>query len=54
MCLGIPAKEQARHHRLFHDYSHIVDTSCEAWNFFADDKPAVASITSRDWAQVNP
>jgi transposase len=39
---------------VFHDYSHIVDKSCEAWNFFADDKPAVASITSRDWAQVNP
>ena len=29
---------------------HGVDRSCQAWNFFADDK--VASMTFRDWAQV--
>jgi hypothetical protein len=39
---------------VFHDYGHIVDKSCKAWNFFADDKEAIASITSRHWAQVNP
>ena len=29
---------------VYHDYGHIVDKSCEAWNFFADDKAAIASI----------
>lgn len=32
---------------------HIVDKCCKAWNFFASDKAAVASITSRKWAAVN-
>jgi transposase len=39
---------------VFDDYDHIVDKSCEAWNFFADDKAAIASITSRQWAEVKP
>lgn len=38
---------------VFDDYDHIVDKSCQAWNFFADDKAVVASITSRQWAEVN-
>jgi transposase len=38
---------------VFDDYGHIVDKSCEAWNFFAGDKAAITSITSRHWAQVN-
>jgi hypothetical protein len=38
---------------VFNDYGHIVDESCETWNFFADDKPAITSITFREWAQVN-
>jgi transposase len=37
---------------VYRDYGHIVDKSCEAWNFFANDKAAIASITFRDWAQV--
>jgi hypothetical protein len=32
---------------LYNDYDHIIDKSCKAWNFFADDKAAIASITSR-------
>jgi hypothetical protein len=32
----------------------IVDKSCAAWRFFADDPERVASITSRTWATVNP
>jgi hypothetical protein len=39
---------------VFNDYDHIVGKSCEAWNFFADDKAAIASITSRGWAKVKP
>jgi hypothetical protein len=39
---------------VYNDYEHIVDKSCEAWNFFADDKSAIASITIREWAQVKP
>jgi transposase len=46
-----------RHNKLaitvFDDYPDIVDKCCKAWNFFAHDKRAVASITSRHWAQVS-
>jgi transposase len=39
---------------VFNDYRDIVDKSCEAWNFFAGDKPAITSITVREWAEVKP
>ena len=39
---------------VFESYDNIVDKSCTAWNFFADDSERVASITSRAWATVNP
>lgn len=39
--------------RVFKDYRHIVAACCDAWNFFANDTAAVASITKREWAQVN-
>ncbi len=32
----------------------IVATTCEAWNFFANNPDPIASITSRTWATVNP
>jgi transposase len=38
---------------VYDDYEHILDASCEAWMFFANDKQRVASITTRHWAQVN-
>jgi transposase len=38
---------------VFDDYDDIVDTCCSAWNFFAEDKAAVDSITTRTWATVN-
>jgi len=38
---------------LFDTYDAIVDTCCEAWNFFANDPDTVASITSRNWVKVN-
>ena len=38
---------------VFDDYDHIVDACCQAWNFFANDKPVVASVTTRSWAAVN-
>ncbi len=38
---------------VFDDYDHIVEKSCEAWNFFAKDPAAIASITSRSWATVS-
>jgi hypothetical protein len=38
---------------VFDGYADIVDKCCQAWNFFADNKRAVASITSRNWAQVS-
>ena len=34
-------------------YDDIVDACCKAWNFFANDPKAIASITSRSWAQVS-
>jgi transposase len=38
---------------VFDSYTDIVDACCAAWNFFANDTAAVASITSRRWAKVN-
>ena len=38
---------------VFDSYDEIVDACCNAWNFFANDPNAVASITSRSWAEVN-
>lgn len=38
---------------VFDSYDDIVDKCCTAWNFFAEDTAAVASITSRQWAHVN-
>jgi hypothetical protein len=38
---------------VFDNYDHIVETCCAAWNFFASDSDAIASITTRTWAQVN-
>jgi transposase len=37
---------------VFETYDEIVDTACEAWMFFANDHDRIASIASRDWAQV--
>jgi hypothetical protein len=39
---------------VFERYDDIVDKSCAAWRFFADDHERVASITSRTWATVIP
>ena len=39
---------------VFENYDDIVDKSCAAWRFFADDPERVASITSRTWATVIP
>jgi len=38
---------------LFDDYDDIVDKCCDAWNFFAQDRAAVASITTRNREAVN-
>jgi transposase len=37
---------------VFKSYDDIVEKSCAAWRFFAEDKQAIASITTRQWAQV--
>jgi transposase len=37
---------------VFESYADIVDKSCAAWRFFANDPERVASITSRTWATV--
>ena len=39
--------------RVFENYDAIVDACCQAWNFFANDPVAIASITSRVWAKVS-
>jgi transposase len=39
---------------VFDTYNDIVDACCSAWNFFAKNPNAIASITSREWAEVNP
>ncbi len=38
---------------VFNDYDDIVDKTCAAWNFFANDPDRIASITTRAWATVN-
>ena len=38
---------------VFDDYDDIVDKTCDAWNFLADDPMRIASITTRTWATVN-
>jgi hypothetical protein len=39
---------------VFDDYDAIVDACCNAWKRFAGQPDLVSSITSRQWAQVNP
>ena len=39
---------------VFDGYEDIVETCCEAWNFFIDDLATVVSTTSRHWAKINP
>lgn len=38
---------------VFSSYDDIVDKACQAWRFFDRDKPAITSITHREWAKVN-
>ena len=38
---------------VFDSYDDIVDKTCAAWTFFANDKDRVASVTTRSWARVN-
>ena len=38
---------------VFDSYDDIVDACCKAWSFFANDPNAIASITSRAWAEVS-
>jgi transposase len=38
---------------VFDSYDAIVTKCCEAWNFFANDPSAIASITARGWAEVS-
>ena len=37
---------------VFESYEDIVDKSCAAWMFFANDPARIASVTTRDWAAV--
>ena len=39
---------------VFDSYDDILDRTCNAWTFFADDPDRIASITSRSWATVSP
>ena len=37
---------------VFDNYEQIVNRCCKAWNFFANDKTAITSITTRQWAKT--
>jgi hypothetical protein len=37
---------------VFENYDGIVEKACQAWLFFATDKPSVTTITNRDRASV--
>ena len=38
---------------VFESYGDIVDKSCAAWMFLANDPDRIASVTTRDWAAVD-
>ena len=38
---------------VFDDCDAILEKTCQAWMFFANDTDRIYSITNRDWAQVN-
>ena len=38
---------------VFKNYDDIITKACEAWTFFDNNKPAITSITQRNWATVN-
>ena len=38
---------------VFKNYDDIVETACQAWLFFATDKPTVQTVTQRSWAKVS-
>ena len=38
---------------VFDSYLDIVETCCDAWNFFIDDPATVVSTTSRQWAKIS-
>lgn len=39
---------------VFDSYDDIVEKACDAWRFLANDKDRIVSITTREWATVNP
>ena len=39
---------------VFDTYTEILDKCSDAWNFFENDSERISSITTRDWAKVNP
>ena len=39
---------------VFDGYDDIVEKSCDAWMFFANDPDRIKSVTARSWATVNP
>jgi hypothetical protein len=38
---------------VFDDYDDILDTTCDAWMFFENDKERIETIATRPWATVN-
>ena len=38
---------------VFDEYEDIVERSCDAWRFFADDPYRIAKIAERSWKAVN-
>lgn len=38
---------------VFDDDDDIVERSCQAWRFFADDPDRIACIAARKWATVS-
>ena len=49
---GLPGANQLAI-TVFDSYDDIVEVCCNAWNFLANDPKAIASITTRAWAQVS-
>ena len=45
-------RDRSLANRTYKDYEDIQDASCEAWNTFVGRDGAIASLCSREWANV--
>jgi hypothetical protein len=50
--MGLSAQQLSQPLRLWDTYEAILDACCDAWNALMAKSEVIASIGTRDWAQV--